>query len=147
MGQAIETHAPDPRFTRAAFDLPSNAYMFLFSFDAGSVVERKNPLASAQAFRRAFPAGTEKAILVLKTRNLVAMPTEREKQHWREVIEIAATDGRIRLIDHTMTSPELTGLLATANCYISLHRSEGFGYGRPMPWDWVSPSSPRDTPA
>ena len=76
MGQAIETPTPDPRFNRAAFDLPSNAYMFLFSFDAGSVVERKNPLASAQAFRKAFPAGTEKAILVLKTRNLVAMQTE-----------------------------------------------------------------------
>ena len=43
--------------------------------------------------------------------------------------EIAAADRRIRLIDHTMTAPELTGLLATADCYVSLHRSEGFGYG------------------
>ena len=43
--------------------------------------------------------------------------------------EIAAADSRIRIIDHTMTSAELTGLLATCDCYVSLHRSEGFGYG------------------
>ena len=28
-----------------------------------------------------------------------------------------------------MTSAELTGLLANCDCYISLHRSEGFGFG------------------
>ena len=28
-----------------------------------------------------------------------------------------------------MTAPELTGLLSTCDCYVSLHRSEGFGYG------------------
>jgi glycosyltransferase involved in cell wall biosynthesis len=129
MGQAVDAHAPDRWFTRATFKLPADAYVFLFSFDAASVVERKNPLASAQAFCKAFPAGTENALLVLKTRNLSAMPTSRDRDHWRQVTEIAAADGRIRLIDHTMTSAELTGLLANCDCYISLHRSEGFGYG------------------
>jgi glycosyltransferase involved in cell wall biosynthesis len=129
MGQAIEAHTPDSGLTRATFKLPADAYVFLFSFDAGSVVERKNPLASAQAFRKAFPAGSENALLVLKTRNLAAMQTSRDRDHWRQVTEIAAADNRIRLIDHTMTSAELTGLLATCDCYISLHRSEGFGYG------------------
>jgi glycosyltransferase involved in cell wall biosynthesis len=28
-----------------------------------------------------------------------------------------------------MSSAELTGLLALCDCYVSLHRSEGFGYG------------------
>jgi glycosyltransferase involved in cell wall biosynthesis len=127
MGQAIEPRTPDVRFTRAYFNLPENAYMFLFSFDASSVVERKNPLASAQAFRKAFPLGTENAILVLKTRNTAGGSHDRD--HWRRVMDIAGADKRIHIIDHTMTSDELTGLLAICDCYISLHRSEGFGYG------------------
>jgi glycosyltransferase involved in cell wall biosynthesis len=129
MGQAIDSRPPDARFSRATFNLPADAYMFLFSFDAGSVVERKNPLACAQAFRKAFPAGTERALLVLKTRKLESMQTNRDREHWLEVTEIAAADSRIRLIDHTMNSEELTGLLGTSDCYVSLHRSEGFGYG------------------
>jgi glycosyltransferase involved in cell wall biosynthesis len=129
MGQAVDSHTPDSRFTKATFNLPAEACVFLSSFDAGSVVERKNPLASAQAFRKAFPTGRENAILVLKTRNLGAMQTSRDRDHWRQVTEMAAADTRIRIIDHTMTSAALTGLLATCDCYISLHRSEGFGYG------------------
>jgi glycosyltransferase involved in cell wall biosynthesis len=129
MGQAIESPEPDGRFDRSTFNLPKNVYTFLFSFDAGSVVERKNPLASVQAFRKAFPAGTEKAALVLKTRNLGGIPTDRDRHHWRQVAETAAADSRIHILDNTLTAAELTGLLSTCDCYVSLHRSEGFGYG------------------
>jgi glycosyltransferase involved in cell wall biosynthesis len=129
MGYALELPQPDARFTRAAFGLPDDAYIFLVSFDAGSIVERKNPLAAVRAFRKAFPAGTENAILVLKTRNLETFQTEHDRNHWQQVKRIAAADRRIQIIDRTMTSAELTGLTATSNCYVSLHRSEGFGYG------------------
>lgn len=129
MGQAIEIPSPESRFSRSVFNLPDSAYIFGFSFDAGSVVERKNPLAAARAFRKAFPAGTEDVALVLKTRNLNGMPTDRDREHWRQVTQIAAADNRIRIIDSTMTAAELTGLLAAYDCYVSLHRSEGFGYG------------------
>src|SRR5205823_2296939 len=57
MGQAVEPGLPDARFTRAVFKLPQDAYIFLACFDAGSGVERKNPLAAVQAFAKAFPAG------------------------------------------------------------------------------------------
>jgi glycosyltransferase involved in cell wall biosynthesis len=129
MGHAIESPEPDGRFDRSTFNLPKNVYTFLFSFDAGSVVERKNPLASVRAFRKAFPAGTENVALVLKTRNLAARPPGRDRNHWRQVAEIAAADSRIHILDNTLTSAELTGLLSTCDCYVSLHRSEGFGYG------------------
>ena len=129
MGQAIETKVAEHNLTRTTFNLPEDAYMFLFSFDAGSVVERKNPLAAVQAFRKAFPAHTENTILVLKTRNLDAIPTDRDRDHWQRAVEIAATDRRIHIIDRTMSSAELTGLLSVCDSYISLHRSEGFGYG------------------
>jgi hypothetical protein len=125
MGQAIEAHTPTT-LTRATFKLHARLRLSVL-FDAGSVVERK-PLASTR-LSQSCPPGTENALLVLKTRNLAAMQTSRDRDHWRQVTEIAAADNRIRLIDHTMTSAELTGLLASCDCYISLHRSEGFGYG------------------
>jgi glycosyltransferase involved in cell wall biosynthesis len=129
MGQAVETGPKDGWSNRASFNLPETAYIFLFSFDAASVIERKNPLGAIQAFRKAFPTGTENAILVLKTRNLGTLQTDCDRKHWRCVVDAAVTDRRIRIIDHTMTSAELHALMGTCDCYISLHRSEGFGYG------------------
>lgn len=129
MGQAIDLPVSEGQFTRTDFNLPKDSYTFIFSFDAGSVVERKNPLATVQAFRKAFPAGTERAILVLKTRNLDTVQTNRDQEHWSHVLEIAAADPRIQIVDRTMSSAELTGLISACDSYISLHRSEGFGYG------------------
>jgi glycosyltransferase involved in cell wall biosynthesis len=45
------------------------------------------------------------------------------------VVDLAAGDPRIRIIESTMTSEQLAGLQAACDCYVSLHRSEGFGYG------------------
>jgi glycosyltransferase involved in cell wall biosynthesis len=129
MGQAVETSVAENEYSRGTFGLPEDCFMFLFSFDAGSIVERKNPLATVRAFRQAFPVGAESAILVLKTRNLQACQTEHDRDHWRRVMEIAASDARINIMDRTLSGAELTGLLSTCDCYISLHRSEGFGYG------------------
>ena len=129
MGQAVEPPARRFQYARASFDLPEDAYVYLFTFDAGSGIERKNPLTAAQAFRKAFPRGTEKTRLVLKTRNAAALQADTERAHWRQVLDLAAGDDRIRIIDSTMTAEQLTGLLAACDCYVSLHRSEGFGYG------------------
>jgi glycosyltransferase involved in cell wall biosynthesis len=35
----------------------------------------------------------------------------------------------VLLLDRYMTRDELAGLMRTADCYVSLHRSEGFGLG------------------
>ena len=129
MGHAVEPLAPNPRFSRAAFGLPADRYVFLVSFDAGSIVERKNPLGAVRAFRKAFPGGDEKALLVLKTRNMDACQTDRDREHWRQVRELAAADARIRVMEQTMTPAELNALYAACDCYVSLHRSEGFGFG------------------
>jgi glycosyltransferase involved in cell wall biosynthesis len=129
MGQTVEAPKVVGQFGRAEFDLPEDAYIFLFTFDAGSVVERKNPLAAVQAFRRAFAARKDKAILVLKTKNADHPQTDQDRNHWHSVLKIASSDNRIRIIDRNVTRDELTGLQAACDCYISLHRSEGFGYG------------------
>jgi glycosyltransferase involved in cell wall biosynthesis len=129
MGQAVEAPAREAPRSRALFDLPEDAYVFLFTFDANSGVERKNPLAAVKAFRRAFARGAEKAALVLKTRNAGGLQADLERAHWRQVLHLASGDGRIHILDRTMDAAELAALQAACDCYVSLHRSEGFGYG------------------
>jgi len=129
MGHAVEPLRPDPRFTRAAFGLPDDTYIFLVSFDAGSIVERKNPLAAVRAFCKAFPAGTEKTIMLLKTRNTGACQTDRDRDHWRQTVKIAGSEPRIRILEQTMSAMELNAMYGVSDCYVSLHRSEGFGFG------------------
>ena len=129
MGQAVETNTQNSGFARASFGLPDDAYLFLSSFDAGSVVERKNPLGAVRAFRRAFAKGSEKVVLVLKTRNTGNLSSDLDRDHWGHVTEIAAQDDRIRILDQTMTTGELHALHLVCDSYVSLHRSEGFGYG------------------
>lgn len=99
---------------------PESPFRFLFIFDAGSYIERKNPLAVVHAFQLAFAMG-ENVELVLKVSN------SNNSEHWQNVKLKALSDSRIKIIDKLMTSSELDRLWDSANCYVSLHRSEGFG--------------------
>jgi len=127
MCQAVTEPAPS-NIGRSNFDLSKQDYVFLVSFDAMSCIERKNPLAAAHAFRLAFPKGSERAKLIIKTRNANRVGGN-DLAHWSMVLKEAGEDRRIRIIDRTMSEAELTGLLDACDCYVSLHRSEGFGYG------------------
>jgi glycosyltransferase involved in cell wall biosynthesis len=90
-------------------------------FDCGSSIERKNPLASLLAFRRAF-ADRSDCILVLKT-----IRTRADDRSWQEVAAAAAKMPNVRIIDREMPVGELTALMRASDCLLSLHRSEGFG--------------------
>ncbi len=103
---------------RGYFGLPEDAVVFLFVFDAHSVLERKNPRAVIQAFRRAFK-GQEDVRLVLK---LI-----RGNRRIREALSAEAGDGRVVVIDRVFERGELNSLVEVSDCYVSLHRSEGFG--------------------
>jgi glycosyltransferase involved in cell wall biosynthesis len=97
--------------------------VFLFVFDYFSIFERKNPLGAIDAFRRAFPRGDEPVRLVLKSINAAADPANR-----RLVRAAAAHDARIELIDGYLSRREKNEMLGACDAYVSLHRSEGFGY-------------------
>jgi glycosyltransferase involved in cell wall biosynthesis len=127
MGQAV-AEPPASNLGRAHFGLPNKDYLFLLNFDAMSCIERKNPLAAVRAFRRAFPKGSERAGLIIKTRHADQVGGN-DLAHWNMVLEEARQDRRIRIINRTFSEAELTGLLAGCDCYVTLHRSEGFGYG------------------
>jgi glycosyltransferase involved in cell wall biosynthesis len=98
----------------------NETFRFLFIFDAGSFIERKNPLAVVEAFQQAFHS-SENVELVLKVAN------ESDSEHWTTVKRKVYSDRRIKIISRLMTIAELDALWLTADCYISLHRSEGFG--------------------
>lgn len=107
---------------RAGFGLPSDSRVFLFSFDFFSTVQRKNPAAVIAAFRRAF-GPSDNAVLLLQTINAEYEPAARDS------LGRQAEGANVRWIDKHLSRPEINALFASADCYISLHRSEGLGLG------------------
>jgi hypothetical protein len=96
-------------------------FLFLFVFDYLSTVQRKNPVGLVEAFKRAFPPG-EGPQLLIKTINAPLRPLAEEEVLW-------AAYGRadIHVLDRSLSAEELGGLMAACDCYVSLHRAEGFG--------------------
>jgi glycosyltransferase involved in cell wall biosynthesis len=103
---------------RDHFGLPEKAFVFLFLFDVGSVLHRKNPYALIEAFKRAF-GEDENVRLVLKL-----MRGDR-RLAWS--LTTRAGDPRVILLDRVLERAELNALIAASDCYVSLHRAEGFG--------------------
>lgn len=94
---------------------------FLFAFDFNSVGQRKNPWGLVEAFHRAFPDHAD-VRLTIKAINGDRHPHDAERLR-----AATAGDQRIDLVEHYLTVTELDQLYARSDCYVSLHRSEGFG--------------------
>ncbi len=124
MPPAVAIPAPDPGLTRADFGLPCDKFIFYFSFDFRSYASRKNPGAAIAAFRRAFPHRETPVCLVLKTIGASWKPEDRDVLN-----ETVRADPRILVIDQEFARPRAIALVAMADCFVSLHRSEGFGRG------------------
>ncbi|NNE13047.1 MAG: glycosyltransferase family 4 protein [Ilumatobacter sp.] len=95
---------------------------FVTSFDYLSVMERKNPQGVIAAFQRAFPDGGEAVRLIVKTLNANRAPAEAAR-----LAGLSALDRRIEIRDGHLTDAEFSDLLASADAFVSLHRSEGLG--------------------
>ena len=107
---------------RKALGLPEQRFLFLYVFDFNSYLDRKNPFATVEAFKRAFPARDKSVGLVLKTMN-----SNSRNPAWRRFLKACEADPRIQLIDYTLERGEVLGLIRACDAYVSLHRSEGFG--------------------
>jgi glycosyltransferase involved in cell wall biosynthesis len=101
--------------------IPTDRFVFLFVFDFLSVFERKNPVALVESFRSAFPPG-EGPILVIKSIN-----GDRRPEEWERLRAAAAGHPDIKLIDGYVSADRKRSMMSSCNCYVSLHRSEGFG--------------------
>lgn len=109
--------------SRNELGLEAEPFTFLFTFDYLSVAERKNPLALIEAFTRSFGAGDD-ARLVIKCINAA-----RDADYHARVCSAVAAHPSIQVIDRYLSSDDNASLTAACDCYVSLHRAEGFGLG------------------
>lgn len=109
-----------PQVSRSALQLPEG-FLFLFSFDFFSVFERKNPIGVIEAFKRAFAPG-EGPILLIKSIN-----GDRNLADLERLYHARGERSDIIIRDGYLTSTERDALNSACDCYVSLHRSEGFG--------------------
>ena len=98
-----------------------DGFRFMFMFDYFSTIARKNPVAVIEAFKRAFAPG-EGPHLVIKTIH----GSDRQADHER-VLFAAREHPDVHVVDRSLSSADKNGLLASCDCYVSLHRSEGWG--------------------
>jgi glycosyltransferase involved in cell wall biosynthesis len=101
--------------------VPPGRFTFLCMFDFYSVAERKNPLAAAEAFSRAFGHDSSVALLV-KTTRAADHPDE-----YARLEELLRAIPNVYLSDRMLPRARVNGLLAACGGVLSLHRSEGFG--------------------
>jgi glycosyltransferase involved in cell wall biosynthesis len=106
---------------RAHFGLPKDKFLFLVLYDLNSYSARKNPQAAIEAFRRSGLAGRD-AALVIKVHNVRG----NEADLARLQADIADLPGTV-VITETLSREDVYLLESGCDCYVSLHRSEGFG--------------------
>ncbi len=109
---------------RARFGLPQDKTLFVFSFDGNSFIARKNPLGVLEAFQHAFTAADQDVGLVIK-----CMRPDPNNPIWRRIRTAAQNDGRIHVIDAMLDKADVLELYRACDCFVSLHRAEGFGRG------------------
>lgn len=107
---------------RHAVNYRDSKLRILTYFDFDSRPARKNIHGTIQAFQRAFP-GQDDVELLIKCRGAKDEGTR------RFLGDQIASDRRLTLIDSYLCSQKMSGLLTGCDVFISLHRSEGFGFG------------------
>lgn len=120
----VRLPVPEPHpgsLERRELGIADDAFLFVTTFDHLSVMERKNPLGVIAAFREAFTAGDDVA-LVVKTVNADSRPEAADR-----LASAAAGDRRVRVLDDAWPAERLFALLAEADALVNLHRSEGLG--------------------
>jgi glycosyltransferase involved in cell wall biosynthesis len=126
MPHAIEFERPTTPVgqLRAKFGLPPDVFLFLFVYDLNSYSERKNPRAVLAAYREAFRGRREKVGLVVKVQNRADNPED-----WAVLSQAASALPGVVLLSETFKRHEVYELQAACDCFVSLHRAEGFGLG------------------
>ncbi len=110
---------------RSYFKLPDHTFLFHFNFDFSSFATRKNATAGIEAYRLAFrdrPNNTHTA-LAIKTRGY-----DPDGKNLQKLIDFTVDDPDIYILNEEMVYDDAMALMNCCDCYLSLHRSEGFGY-------------------
>jgi glycosyltransferase involved in cell wall biosynthesis len=114
----VVQHSPSGRNFRKELGIPKDAFVSLFMFDLHSTMKRKNPIACIRAFAE-FAKRNRDAYLILKV--------SRWQNMGANALSWIPDSPKIKVIKETLKPSELTDLYLNSDCYLSLHRSEGFG--------------------
>lgn len=117
----VEVVPADGRRGREVFGIPQDRFVFLVAFDVGSTSARKNPRLVVEAFRAAF-AGRENVFLVVKFHSNAVEPTVT-----RQITQALRGADNVLLISDMLPEGDMALLRAACDCFVSAHRSEGFG--------------------
>ncbi|MEX5320892.1 glycosyltransferase family 1 protein [Pseudomonas shirazica] len=124
MAVALDQPIESKETLRDKFNLPLGDVLFVFSFDGKSSIVRKNPVAIVEAFKLAFPLGTERVGLIIK-----CMRPDTQDPAWVKIVNESSRDARLKVINATLQKSEVISLYASCDCFVSLHRAEGYGRG------------------
>lgn len=106
---------------RALLPQPES-FLIAFQFDWNSSRQRKNPEAAVGAFLRAFPVPKPDVTLVLKSIN-----GDRHPQDTEALRALCGHRADVVIIDEFWPAALNDAFFHAVDCYVSLHRSEGFG--------------------
>ena len=111
---------------RSFFGIRDAPYAFLFFFDFRSYWQRKNPNGVIDAFERLIArTSTRDSLLIIKVNGAELEPDKLNELEQR-VESMAAS---VVIIKETLTDNQIKNLIRCCDCFVSLHRSEGFGRG------------------
>ncbi|MGH9441785.1 MAG: glycosyltransferase family 4 protein [Thermoanaerobaculia bacterium] len=114
----FEFESPRGELSRASVGIKPNEFVFLYVFDVASSVSRKNPAGLIRAFRSAFP-NPSAVRLILKIINSTPRRLSALERLTRGI--------PVEILSEYLDRSEMFDLLDAADCYVSLHRSEGLG--------------------
>jgi glycosyltransferase involved in cell wall biosynthesis len=120
----VDFDALPPAATAEEVGLARGRFTFLFVFNPVGALLRKNPAATIRAFCRAFHP-SEPVDLVLRAGYGQKLQFRPE---WREVIDAITPGANVVFRFESLERSDALRLISAADCYVSLHRSEGFGY-------------------
>jgi glycosyltransferase involved in cell wall biosynthesis len=97
-------------------------FTFLAMCDVKSTLARKNPFGAIAAFKSAFAPDDTDVLLQVKLSSTEANPLA-----LAQVVEAVGGRGNIVILTERLSDREADALIAGADVFVSLHRSEGFG--------------------
>lgn len=121
VGQSIEQPG-GPLLPRRWFGIRESAFVLLHFFDLSSYAARKNPeaaLALLATLRARMPFRDLQLVLKVKDGEAGAAAWAMGR----------APDPHLRLLTEPLDSLGVRSLIAACDCFVSLHRAEGFGRG------------------
>ncbi len=118
------------KYDRQYFGLPNDKVLFLLNWEFTSSTTRKNPDAGLKAFADAFDGQEKNVALVMHVKFEHKRGDEKRREYEAFLTKVRHDYPQVIILEkNSFSYDEALGLKRACDCYISLHRSEGYGMG------------------